>query len=231
MKSMITVLIVDDDEEIRNLLGIYLKNEGYELEFATNGEEALEKIKTHKEISLVILDLMLPILDGISVCIEIRRQYFMPILMLTAKTNDLDLLKGMTVGADDYMKKPFNPLEVTLRVKSLLRRYREYGGSETKELTILQFADLTLDISSRQLSKEGKHIRLTPKEFSILMFFMQNQNQVLSIEQIYQEVWKEEAFQIDNVVMVHITKIREKIEPNPKNPVYIKTVWGVGYRL
>lgn len=230
MKEQPTILIADDDEEIRNLLGIYLKNEGYALYYAQNGEEVLEIIR-QKDISLVILDLMMPVLDGLSTCMEIRKHYFMPILMLTAKTSDLDLMKGITVGADDYMRKPFNPLEVTLRVKSLLRRYRDYGAEDAGVSSLLYFKDLSIDIESRQCFKGEKSIRLTPKEFGILSFFMRNQNQVLSLDQIYEAVWQEKSVEIENVVMVHITKIREKTEEDPRNPSYIKTVWGMGYRL
>ncbi|TDL31909.1 response regulator transcription factor [Jeotgalibacillus sp. S-D1] len=230
MKEETTILIVDDDEEIRNLIGIYLKNEGYTLRYACNGNEALEMIK-ETAISLVILDLMMPGLDGVSTCVEIRKQHYMPILMLTAKTGDLDLMQGITVGADDYMRKPFNPLEVTLRVKSLLRRYRDYGALKEKNSNLFRYKDLTVDIASRQCLKGDQAVRLTPKEFGILSFFIRNQHQVLSLEQIYEAVWQEEAFEIENVVMVHITKLREKIENDPRNPSYIKTVWGRGYRL
>ena len=230
MKEQTTILIADDDEEIRNLLGIYLKNEGYALYYAQNGREVLEIIH-QTEISLVILDIMMPVLDGVSTCIEIRKQYFMPILMLTAKTSDIDLMQGITVGADDYMTKPFNPLEVTLRVKSLLRRYRDYGAREVVGSSLFAYKDLSINIQSRQCLKASQSIHLTPKEFGILAFFMQNPNQVLNLNQIYEAVWQEEAFEIDNVVMVHITKIREKIEDDARNPSYIKTVWGMGYRL
>lgn len=230
VKKETTILIVDDDEEIRHLIGIYLKNEGYALHFASTGNEALEIIG-EADISLVILDLMMPGLDGVSTCVEIRKQYYMPILMLTAKTGDLDLMQGITVGADDYMRKPFNPLEVTLRVKSLLRRYQEYGSLKETNSSLFYFKDLTVDIASRQCLKGEHSVRLTPKEFGILSLFIRNPNQVLSLEQIYQAVWQEEAFEIENVVMVHITKLREKIEDDPRNPTYIKTVWGMGYRL
>lgn len=230
MKEHTTILIADDDEEIRNLLGIYLKNEGYTLVYAQNGKEVLEIIR-QTDISLVILDLMMPVLDGISTCMEIRKKYFMPILMLTAKTSDLDLMKGITVGADDYMRKPFNPLEVTLRVKSLLRRYQDYGAREAVDSSLFRYKDLSIDIQTRQCLKGGQSIRLTPKEFDILSFFMRNPNQVLSLDQIYEAVWQEEAHGIENVVMVHITKLREKIQDDSRHPSYIKTVWGMGYRL
>ncbi|ANU23052.1 response regulator transcription factor [Planococcus donghaensis] len=230
VKAQTTILIADDDEEIRNLLGIYLKNEGYTLYYAQNGKEVLEIIH-QTDISLVILDLMMPVLDGISTCMEIRKKYFMPILMLTAKTSDLDLMKGITIGADDYMRKPFNPLEVTLRVKSLLRRYQDYGAREAMDASLLQYKDLSIDIQTRQCLKGGQSIRLTPKEFDILSFFMRNPNQVLSLDQIYEAVWQEAALGIENVVMVHITKLREKIEDDSRQPSYIKTVWGKGYRL
>lgn len=230
MRPKPTILIADDDEAIRELLAIYLKNEGYALRFATTGQEVLD-IVAHEAIDLLILDWMMPVMDGIEACIEIRKTQFMPILMLTAKTSDLDLMQGISIGADDYMKKPFNPLEVTLRVKSLLRRYRDYGADQAAQSGMLTFADVTLDIQTRQCTKGDISIRLTPKEFDILAYFMRHPNQVLTVEQIYEAVWGEDAFEVDNTVMVHITKIREKIEETPRKPSYIKTVWGVGYRL
>ena len=230
MRTQATICIADDDEAIRDLLAIYLKNEGYTLRFAKTGQEVLDLVKT-ETIDLVILDLMMPVMDGVQACIEIRKTQFMPILMLTAKTSDLDLMQGISVGADDYMKKPFNPLEVTLRVKSLLRRYRDYGADRTEAQTMLSYEDVTLDLQTRQCTKGDTVVRLTPKEFDILAFFMRHPNQALTVEQIYEAVWGEEAFSVDNTVMVHITKIREKIEDTPRKPTLIKTVWGVGYRL
>ncbi|MFN3634017.1 response regulator transcription factor [Exiguobacterium profundum] len=230
MRSQPMICIADDDEAIRDLLAIYLKNEGYKLCFAKTGKEVLDLVAT-ETIDLVILDLMMPVMDGIATCIEIRKTQFMPILMLTAKTSDLDLMQGISVGADDYMKKPFNPLEVTLRVKSLLRRYRDYGADRIETTNELVYEDVTLNLQTRQCIKGERMIRLTPKEFDILAYFMRQPNQVLTVEQIYEAVWGEEAFEVDNTVMVHITKIREKIEETPRRPSYIKTVWGVGYRL
>lgn len=230
MRSQPTILIADDDEAIRELLAIYLKNEGYALRFAKTGQDVLH-IVAHEAVDLLILDWMMPVMDGIAACIEIRKTQFMPILMLTAKTSDLDLMQGISVGADDYMKKPFNPLEVTLRVKSLLRRYRDYGADQTAQSGKLMFQNMTLDLQTRQCHKDERLIRLTPKEFDILAYFMRHPNQVLTVEQIYEAVWGEDAFEVDNTVMVHITKIREKIEDTPRKPSYIKTVWGVGYRL
>ncbi|TCI29332.1 response regulator transcription factor [Exiguobacterium sp. SL-10] len=230
MRSQPTILIADDDEAIRELLAIYLKNEGYGLRYAKTGQEVLD-IVAREPIDLLILDWMMPVMDGISACIEIRKTRFMPILMLTAKTSDLDLMQGISVGADDYMKKPFNPLEVTLRVKSLLRRYRDYGADQATQAGKVVFQEVTLDLQTRQCQKGEELIRLTPKEFDILAYFMRHPNQVLTVEQIYEAVWGEDAFEVDNTVMVHITKIREKIEDTPRKPSYIKTVWGVGYRL
>ncbi|TCI24299.1 response regulator transcription factor [Exiguobacterium sp. SH5S4] len=230
MRPQPTILIADDDEAIRELLAIYLKNEGYALRFAKTGQEVLDVV-AHEAIDLLILDWMMPVMDGIEACIEIRKTQFMPILMLTAKTSDLDLMQGISIGADDYMKKPFNPLEVTLRAKSLLRRYRDYGADQSAQSGVLIFDDVTLDIQTRQCTKGDTSIRLTPKEFDILAYFMRHPNQVMTVEQIYEAVWGEDAFEVDNTVMVHITKIREKIEETPRKPSYIKTVWGVGYRL
>lgn len=225
-----TVLIVDDEREIRELIGLYLKNEGYQIFGVSNGKEALQVIR--KEcIDLVILDWMMPVMDGMQTCIEIRKTHFMPILMLTAKGSDLDLMQGITIGADDYMKKPFNPLEVVLRVKSLLRRYKEYGAISKTDSSTLKYGELTLDTNSFVCQKADQLIRLTPKEFGILTFFLLHPNQVLSLAQIYENVWREQAYETDNIVMVHINKLREKIEDDPRNPQYIKTVWGKGYRL
>lgn len=230
MRTQPVICIADDDEAIRDLLAIYLKNEGYALRFAKNGQEVLDLAST-ETIDLLILDLMMPVMGGIEACMEIRKTQFMPILMLTAKTSDLDLMQGISVGADDYMKKPFNPLEVTLRVKSLLRRYRDYGADRTETQTMLTHEEVTLDLQTRQCRKGEVLIRLTPKEFDILAYFMRHPNQVLTVEQIYEAVWGEAAFEVDNTVMVHITKIREKLEDTPRKPTIIKTVWGVGYRL
>ncbi|MCT4782713.1 MULTISPECIES: response regulator transcription factor [Exiguobacterium] len=230
MRTQPTILIADDDEAIRELLAIYLKNEGYTLRFAKTGQDVIE-IVAKEPIDLLILDWMMPVMDGIATCMEIRKTQFMPILMLTAKTSDLDLMQGISVGADDYMKKPFNPLEVTLRVKSLLRRYRDYGADQSMQSGKLMWKDLMLDMQTRQCLKGETSIRLTPKEFDILAYFMRHPNQVLTVEQIYEAVWGEDAFEVDNTVMVHITKIREKLEDTPRKPAYIQTVWGVGYRL
>lgn len=229
MKGM-TVLIVDDEKEIRDLLGLYLKNEGYRILYAANGADALSMVRKDT-IDLVILDWMMPVMDGMQTCIELRKTHFMPVLMLTAKGSDLDVMQGITIGADDYMKKPFNPLEVVLRVKSLLRRYKEYGAIPSKDTSVLTYGDLTLNTNSFECLKAEQLIRLTPKEFGILAFFLRHPNQVLSLAQIYENVWHEQAYESDNTVMVHINKLREKLEEDPRKPRYIKTVWGKGYRL
>lgn len=224
------ILIVDDEEDIRNLLGIYLENEGFKVLKAENGEEAL-KIIEEKNIELVLLDVMMPLIGGIEACMRIRKNKNMPIIMISAKSEDMDKIHGLTAGADDYIAKPFNPLELIARVKSQLRRYRKYNSNSGNADTIIEIGDLTIDNDTRKVFVGDKEIRLTPKEFDILELLARNRGIVLSIRKIYEEVWKEEFFKADNTVAVHITNLREKIEADPKAPVYIKTIWGVGYTI
>ncbi|OCX64385.1 DNA-binding response regulator [Lysinibacillus sp. AR18-8] len=224
-----TILIVDDEKEIRNLIGIYLKNEGFHVLEACDGEEGLQLVKKHK-VHLIVLDLMMPKVNGIEMCMKVREIAEMPIIMLTAKSQDMDKISGLTIGADDYVTKPFNPLELIARIKSQLRRYLKMSGlcSNREELEV---GDLRINTATHEVFVNNERVKLTPREFAILELLVSNPGIVMSAEQIYEKVWKEEAFQSENTVMVHIRKIRERIEANPRNPQYIKTVWGVGYKV
>jgi DNA-binding response OmpR family regulator len=225
-----TILIVDDEKEIRELIGIYLKNEGYSVFKACNGLEAL-KILEKNDIGLIILDIMMPEMDGIDTCIKIREEKNMPIIMLSAKSEDMDKILGLTTGADDYLTKPFNPLELIARVKSQLRRYTRFNSPPQKKDGVLEIDDLIIDINTHEVRINSREVKLTPREFDILELLARNKGIVFSIDKIYEKVWGEEFFESDNTVMVHIRKIREKIEDNSKKPRYIKTVWGVGYKI
>lgn len=223
-----TILIVDDESEIRNLVSIYLKNEGYRIVEAPDALTALD-ILNKSRIDLIVLDIMMPVIDGIEACLKIREKFNMPIIFLSAKTEDIDKIHGLASGAEDYVTKPFNPLELVARVKSQLRRY--YMTAEKDDASqSLEKGDLKVDKKTNEVFIRNKEVRLTPKEFQILTLLLRHQGQVFSIEQIYESVWKEPFYKSDNTVMVHITKIRDKIEENPKKPIYIQTVWGVGYK-
>lgn len=224
------ILIVDDDENIRNLLSIYLENEGFKTVKVDNAKNAIEIIE-EKNIELVLLDIMMPQIDGIEACIKIRQNKKMPIIMISAKSEDMDKIHGLTAGADDYITKPFNPLELIARVKAQLRRYTAYNVESNNSKVIIEIGDLTINTDTRQVWVGEKDVRLTPKEFDILELLARNKGIVLSIRKIYEEVWKEEFFKADNTVTVHITNLREKIEVDPKAPIYIKTIWGVGYKI
>ncbi|MDN4523320.1 response regulator transcription factor [Fictibacillus fluitans] len=223
------ILIVDDDEKIRNLISIYLDNEGLTTIKAESAKEALQLLKKN-HYDLILLDIMMPEMDGIQACMKIREERNMPIIMISAKSEDMDKIQGLASGADDYLTKPFNPLELMARVKSQLRRYTKYntGGITTSEIEI---GNLLINTESRQVKVGEKEVRLTPKEFDILELLARNKGIVMSVSKIYEAVWNEDSFKSDNTVMVHITKIREKIEADPKHPIYIKTVWGVGYKI
>ena len=224
-------------KEIRDLIDIYLKGEGYKTIKAENGEEALE-VLSENEIDLIILDIMMPKLNGIEACLKIREEREMPIIMLSAKSEDIDKILGLNTGADDYLTKPFNPLELVARVKSQLRRYRRFKvKSETLEVkeekrdSLLEIEDIIINLDTHEVFKDGTLIKFTPIEFDILVLLSKNRGKVFSIENIYSSVWKQEFMQSDNTVMVHIRKIREKIEEDSRNPKFIKTVWGVGYKI
>lgn len=225
-----TILIVDDEKEIRNLISIYLKNEGFHVLEACDGEEGLLLVKMHK-VHLIVLDLMMPKVDGIEMCMKVREIAEMPIIMLTAKSQDMDKIFGLTIGADDYVTKPFNPLELIARIKSQLRRYLKMSGINSTNNEEKEVGDLRINTATHEVFVNNERVKLTPREFAILELLVSNPGIVMSAEQIYEKVWKEGAFQSENTVMVHIRKIRERIETNPRNPQYIKTVWGVGYKV
>lgn len=225
-----TILLVDDEKEILDLLDIYLKNDGYRTLRAANGIEALEMLQAH-QIDLIVLDIMMPRLDGIQACLQIRERNHMPIIMLSAKSEDLDKILGLGTGADDYMTKPFNPLELLARVKSQLRRYTRLNVLSPSREHEIEIDDLAINTANHEVKIAGRDIRLTPREFAILELLARNRGFVFSIERIYEAVWGESFFEADNTVMVHIRKIREKIEENSRKPRFIKTVWGVGYKI
>lgn len=225
-----TILIVDDEKEIRNLIAIYLKNEGYDIIEASDGEEGLNLLKKHK-VHLIVLDIMMPNVDGIEMCMKVREIAEMPIIMLSAKSQDMDKIVGLSIGADDYVTKPFNPLELIARIKSQLRRYIKMNRLDSMNESEIEIGDLRINTDTHEVIVNNEKVKLTPREFSILELLARNQGIVMSAELIYEKVWKEEAIQSENTVMVHIRKIRERIETNPRNPQYIKTVWGVGYKI
>ncbi len=225
------ILIVDDEKEIRDLVEIYLKGEGYETIKAQDGEEALYLLKEN-EIDLLILDVMMPKLNGIETCLKIREESEIPIIMLSAKSEDIDKILGLNMGADDYLSKPFNTLELIARVKSHLRRYKKFNNKpkEESELMIV-IDDLCIKLDTHEVFLGEKSIRFTPTEFDILVLLAKNRGKVFSMRNIYESVWDQEYMESDNTVMVHIRKIREKIEENPRSPRFLKTVWGVGYKI
>lgn len=229
------ILIVDDEKEIRDLIEIYLKSEGYEIFKSENGLEALE-VLGKEEIDLVILDVMMPKLDGIQTCIKIREKNELPIIMLSAKSEDIDKIFGLNMGADDYISKPFNALELIARVKSHLRKYSRYKNmtgaiQEVKLENEIVIDDLVIKLDLHQVYKGDELIKFTPTEFEIITLLAKNKGKVFSIANIYESVWKQEYLESDNTVMVHIRKIREKVEEDSRKPRFIKTVWGVGYKI
>ncbi len=225
-----TILVVDDEKEIRNLIEVYLKNEGYKVLKASNGLEALE-IMQNNRIHLIILDIMMPKMDGIEACMKIREKNNMPIIMLSAKNQDMDKILGLSSGADDYMSKPFNPMELVARVKSQLRRYMKLKSIDKFDEDLLEIDELVINVASHEVKVRNEDVRLTPREFAVLELLARNPGLVFSIERIYEAVWNEDFYEAENTVMVHIRKIREKIEEDPRKPRYIKTVWGVGYKF
>ena len=230
------ILIVDDEKEIRDLIDIYLKGEGYDTIKAENGEEALN-ILSSNDVDLIILDIMMPKVNGIEACLKIREEREMPIIMLSAKSEDMDKILGLNTGADDYLTKPFNPLELVARVRSQLRRYKRFNNTLAKEElvvkqdNVLEIDEISINLETHEVFKDGEEIKLTPTEFDILVLLGENRGKVFSIENICNSVWKQEFMQSDNTVMVHIRKVREKIEEDPRKPKFIKTVWGVGYKI
>lgn len=228
---MYNILVVDDDKEIVGAIEIYLKKEGYNILKAYNGKQALEVIKEN-EIHLIILDIMMPEKDGLETLEEIRKEKTIPVILLSAKSEDYDKIGGLNSGADDYITKPFNPLELIARVNSNLRRYVKLGSIKPKESQkIYHTGELIVDDETKKVTVDGKEVKLTATEFNILKFLLQNKGKVYSIPEIYESVWKEEGFGAENIIAVHIRHIREKIEINPKEPRYLKVIWGVGYKI
>ncbi|MBO1513362.1 response regulator transcription factor [Metabacillus bambusae] len=223
------VLVVDDDKEIRDGIEIYLKNEGMTVLKAQDGVEAIERLNEH-EVHLILLDIMMPRMDGIATTFKIREQKNIPIIILSAKSEDTDKILGLQVGADDYVTKPFNPLELIARVKSQLRRYVKLGPFEGINKTI-DLNGLTIDQAAKEVAVNGEAVKITPIEYKIVELLMMNAGRVFSISEIYEKVWKEPCYNAENTVAVHIRKIREKIEIDPKNPRYLKVVWGIGYKM
>lgn len=230
---MSRVLICDDEKAIADAIEIYLVQEGYETLRAENGLEAVTLVQQNEDIRLVILDVMMPKMDGIAALKRIREFSAVPVLMLSAKSEDVDKIVGLTHGADDYVTKPFNPMELLARVRSQIRRYTLLGGEQTTPNADKRMKNggLELDDEKKQVFVDGEEVRLTPMEFLILRLLMENPGVVFSASRIYETVWKEDAFSSDNTVAVHIRHLREKLEINPKEPRYIKVVWGVGYKL
>ena len=228
---MYNILVVDDDKEIVESIEIYLRNGGDKVFKAYDGLEALD-ILTNEEIHLILMDIMMPKLDGIKATIKIRQEKNIPIILVSAKGEDTDKILGLNIGADDYITKPFNLLELIARVKSNLRRYMNFGNfnNETRE-DVLRSGGLELNTSTKEVKVDGNQVKVTPIEYRILELLLRNKGRVFSIDEIYEKVWKEESFNVENTVAVHIRRIREKIEINPKEPRYLKVVWGIGYKI
>ena len=228
---MFNILVCDDDKEIVDAIDIYLSHEGYHILKAYDGLQAIEIMKK-EEVHLILLDIMMPNLDGIRATRKIRETSSVPIIMLSAKSEDVDKILGLNIGADDYITKPFNPLELIARVKSQLRRYTQLGNLATEEKeAVYVCGGLVVNDDLKTVTVDGEPVKLTPIEYNILVLLIKNQGKVFSIEQIYENIWNEEAIGADNTVAVHIRHIREKIEINPREPRYLKEVWGIGYKI
>lgn len=232
-QTQINILVCDDDKEIAGAIEIYLRNEGYRVFKAYDGIQALE-IARKETLHLIIMDIMMPKMDGVQATMKLREEQNIPIIMLSAKSEDYDKITGLNVGADDYVTKPFNPLELIARVKSQLRRYVRLGslsGQSESRSDIYTTGGLVIDDGQKSVTLDGEQIPVTPTEYGILKFLTSNAGKVFSIEQIYEAVWNEPAYSAENTVAVHIRRIREKIEIDPKNPQYLKVVWGIGYKI
>ena len=230
---MHNILIVDDDKEIVDSISIYLKNEGYNIFKAYDGMQALDTIM-NEEIHLILMDIMMPKLDGINATVKIREEKNIPIILVSAKSEDTDKIIGLNIGADDYITKPFNLLELVARVKSNLRRYinlGNYTSENTFSKEVIKSGGLELNIYTKEVRVDGEMIKVTPIEYKILELLLSKKGRVFSIDEIYERVWKEESFNVENTVAVHVRRIREKIEINPREPKYLKVVWGVGYKI
>lgn len=228
-KITMTILICDDDAAIREAVSIYLRSEGYSVVTAKDGKEALKQL-SETNVHLVILDWMMPVMDGMSALVKIRELSNVPVIMLTAKSEDIDTITGLSLGADDYISKPFKPMELIARVKSQLRRYM-WLGNYTQTPDQYSSGGLVLDDSSKQVSVDGEPIHLTRLEYAILKLLIASPGKVFSMDQIYEAVWEEPSFRSENTIAVHIRRIREKIEINPREPKYLKVVWGIGYKI
>lgn len=225
------ILVVDDEIAIADLVEVYLKNEGYTVHKYHNAADALACV-ARTRLDLAILDVMLPDMDGFTLCQRIREKHLFPILMLTARVEDMDKIMGLTLGADDYITKPFNPLELVARVKSQLRRYTQLGNlNQQPDGQVYKCGGLQINDDNKEVTVDGDPIKLTPIEYNILLLLVKNAGKVFSIDEIYEQIWNEEAIGADNTVAVHIRHIREKIEINPREPKYLKVVWGVGYKI
>ncbi|SHI01035.1 VanR-ABDEGLN family response regulator transcription factor [Clostridium intestinale] len=230
------ILVVDDEKEIADLIEVYLKNEGHSVYKYYNGKDALECINS-QPLDLAILDVMLPDIDGFTICQRIREKYFFPVIMLTAKSEDMDKIMGLTIGADDYITKPFNPLEVSARVRTQLRRYNNYNQVKEVNMDLAEtcneydFDGLIINQDTHKCTLYGKQLSLTPIEFSILWHLCENKGKVVSSEELFEAVWGEKYFDNNNTVMAHIGRLREKMKEPARNPKFIKTVWGVGYQI
>ena len=227
---MTNILVCDDDKEIVDAIEIYLQQEGYQIYKAYDGEQAIKVLK-EMNIQLLIIDIMMPRLDGIHATLKIREFSSVPIIFLSVKSEDTDKILGLNMGADDYITKPFNPLELVARVKSNLRRYTQLGSLNVENNALYQVGGLCMNDDTKEVTVDGEPVKLTPTEYNILFLLVKNQGKVFSIDQIYENTWNEEAIGADNTVAVHIRHIREKIEINPKEPRYLKVVWGVGYKV
>ena len=230
--SQATVLVVDDDKEIVGAIARLLEMEGHRVLKAYDGLQALETL-TEEHVDLIILDVMMPNMDGMSATMAIRRRQNLPILLLCAKSEDADKIAGLSIGADDYLTKPYNPMELSARVNALLRRYLRLGAADNTAPSEEQLVNggICMNLARKEVLVEGELVRLTPTEYRMLEFFMQHPNRVYSAAQIYEQVWNEPSCGVENTVMVHIRHLREKIEINPKKPNYIKVVWGLGYKM
>ena len=225
-----TILVLDDEKEIADLVTLYLGNEGYQVVTFYDSEKTLEYLK-HQRVDLAMLDIMMPKINGFEICKWIREKYTFPVIMLTAKVEDMDKIQGLSLGADDYITKPFNPLEMVARVKAQLRRSQKYNQAQNENVNIIDFKGLVIDNDSHQCTLYDKPISLTPIEFSILWYLCKNRGKVVPSEELFEAVWKEKYFDSNNTVMVHIRRLREKMHEPPRNPKFIKTVWGVGYKI
>lgn len=224
------ILVVDDEKEIADLVEVCLKNEGYLVSKFYHSPQALEAVK-EEVIDLAVIDVMMPELDGMALCRKIREEKNFPIIMLTAKTEDLDKITGLAVGADDYITKPFNPLELLARIKAQLRRYLTYNSSKMENSAEIEINGLSINKDTHEATLYGRDLRLTPTEFAILWLLCKNRGRIISSEQLFEEIWQEKYLESNNTVMVHIRRLREKMNEEPRKPKFIKTVWGVGYKI